>query len=400
MISQSLYLAALVLASPTPLEDFPNKTTEPPKVVEAVSDNYIFYNPDGIGAHAFYTPWSIIIASGFEEYASRPLNKLNLIEGQKNVLTAIKSPFDTISEYGTENFIYQQLLPGFWQVQGTPSYLPNYLWHLIGGGFRFRMMSEYYRHHKFEYPELWSFVTLYAGHWINEAVQAQEFSGGSADALADLFFFDWIGKLLFMSTPVSEFFRDFFHLRDWTFQTSWDPLSNSLLNTGQLYWSRISLWGGWSISSLTGHTINALNATYSPNDDSMQWTLGMGLQANRFTVLENNDLSPSQFQRSLLLAYSENDNPIAILIAKEALSGNTMYEETATGESIVRRDNYSLAPSIQLNIYPKWLEIWGQKMAAHLTWERGALFLGIGHGMLPLGISLSTPLDDKYRDDY
>ena len=27
------------------------------------------------------------------------------------------------------------------------------------------------------------------------------------------FVFDWLGKVLFMSTPVAEFFADFFHLR-------------------------------------------------------------------------------------------------------------------------------------------------------------------------------------------
>ena len=375
-------------------------TLAEPSAEEEESNDYIFFNPDGIGAHAFYTPWAVIIESGFEEYGSKSLSKLNLARGQSNVLKAIREPTDTILRYGADNFLYQQLLPVAALTGGPPSYLPNYLWHLIGGGFRFRLMSEYFTHHGFEHPKLMSWLTLYAGHWINEAVQAQDFQGGSADALADLFVFDWLGKVLFLSTPVAEFFADFFHLRDWTFQTSYDPISNTLINTGQLYWARVDLLGGFSISSLTGHTVNAFNLTYTPDGDATQYSLGLGLQANRFTVLENDDLTPAGFRWCFLATYSENDNPIVVVVGKEGLPGNTLYETTATGEEVLRRDNYSLAPSLQINVYPKWFELFEQKLAMHVTWEQEAIFIGFGHGALPLGLSLSTPRKEKYRDDF
>ena len=120
---------------------------------ERLEDSFIFFNPDGIGAHAFYTPWSMILESGFEEYGSKSLSKLNLARGQSNVIKAIREPTDTILRYGADNFLYQQLLPIAALTGGPPSYLPNYLWHLIGGGFRFRLMSEYYIYHGFEYPK-------------------------------------------------------------------------------------------------------------------------------------------------------------------------------------------------------------------------------------------------------
>ncbi len=363
-------------------------------------ERFLFYDPSGIGAHAFHTPWGIILESGFEEYGHKSIEKLNLSKGQANILKAIDEPNDTILRYGADNFLYQQLLPVSWITGGPPSYLPNYLWHLIGGGFRFRLMTEYYTHHGHEYPQLLSWLTLYAGHWINEAVQAQDFKAGSADALADLFVFDWLGKVLFLSTPVAEFFADFFHLRDWTFQTSYDPISNTLINTGQLYWARVDLFAGFSISTLTGHTVNAFNLTYTPNDDIRQFSLGLGLQANRFTVLENDDLSPAGLRWCFLATYSEKDNPIVVLVAKEPLPNNTLYETTASGEQVLRRDNYSLAPSVQLNIYPKWFELWGHKLAVSVSWEQEALFAGIGYGGSPFGLSLSTPRKAKYKDDF
>jgi len=398
-----IFLCLFVLGTPlvgaAATSSVQNTLSEPSAEREETND-YIFFNPDGIGAHAFHTPWAVIIESGFEEYGSKSLSKLNLARGQSNVLKAIREPTDTILRYGADNFLYQQLLPVAALTGGPPSYLPNYLWHLIGGGFRFRLMSEYFTHHGFEHPKLMSWLTLYAGHWINEAVQAQDFQGGSADALADLFVFDWLGKVLFLSTPVAEFFADFFHLRDWTFQTSYDPISNTLINTGQLYWARVGLLGGFSISSLTGHTVNAFNLTYTPDGDATQYSLGLGLQANRFTVLENDDLTPAGFRWCFLATYSENDNPIVVVVGKEGLPGNTLYETTATGEEVLRRDNYSLAPSLQINVYPKWFELFEQKLAMHVTWEQEAIFIGFGHGALPLGLSLSTPRKEKYRDDF
>lgn len=366
----------------------------------STKNKYIFFRPDGIGAHAFHTPWATIIESGFEEYGSRPLSQLDLFKGHRNVFSGLIRPREAIENYGVDNFIYQQLLPGFWVEDSTPSYLPNYLWHLIGGGFRFRQMMEYYEHNNYSHPQLMSWLTLYTGHWLNEAVQAQKFSQGSADALADLFLFDWLGKILFLSTPVAEFFAEFFHLKDWTFQTFWDPLSNSLVNTGQLYWARLPLYWGLSLSTITGHTVNAVNLTYSGDEDQTQWTLGMGLQASGFTVSDNDDLSPTAFQRSLFLSYSELDNPLVVIVAKEALPGNDLYQATPAGTTKLRPDNYALAPSINISIYPKWLELFEQKLAVSVLWEREAFFVGIGAGPLPIGLSLSTPLQDKYSDDY
>ena len=55
---------------------------------ESEKPRFYFYNPDGIGAHAFHTPWAVIIESGLEEYDARPLSKLNLWNGQKRCCRA------------------------------------------------------------------------------------------------------------------------------------------------------------------------------------------------------------------------------------------------------------------------------------------------------------------------
>lgn len=368
--------------------------------VEPEQSAFLFYNPDGIGAHAFHTPWAIVIESGLEEYNFRPLDQLDLLRGQKRVIEGLLNPVATIKHYGAKNFVYQQLLPLSSVTGAPPSYIPNYLWHTIGGGFRHRMMTEYFTHQGSEYPQLWSWLTLYAGHWINEAVQAQKFSYGSADALADLLVFDWVGKVLFLNDDVAEFFAHTLHLRDWTYQTSWNPITNSLHNTGQLFWARLDLWQGFSISTLTGHLINAANLTYSPNENLSQWTLGAGLQATRFKLLANDDLAPGQMRWCFLAAYSENDNPLVVIVAKQGLPNNTRFDTTAIDPETLTEYNFVLAGSVQVNIYPKWFEVWGEKIAIHVSWMEEAFFVGIGHHALPVGMSLSTPLAEKYRDDF
>ena len=323
------------------------------------------------------------------------------MEWPKAVLQGLIDPVGTIKKYGAKNFLYQQVLPLNSLTDGPPAFIPNYLWHFIGGGFRHRMMTEYFTHQGSEYPQLWSWLTLYAGHWLNEAVQAQKFSYGSADGLADLLIFDWIGKLVFLNDDVSEFFADTLHFRDWSFQTSYNPVTNSLYNTGQLMWARIDLWGGVSLSGLSGHLLNAFSLTYSPDENATQWTGGWGLQARRFKLLPNGDLAPGQMRWCIFAAYSENDNPLVVAVAKEGFDDiNTLYDTSALDPSTRMPNNFVLAASLQVNIYPKWLEVWGQKLAVHLSWMQGTVFVGVGHNLLPVGVTLSPQLAEKYRDDF
>ena len=95
------------------------------------------------------------------------------------------------------------------------------------------------------------------------------------------------------------------------------------------------------------------------------------------SLWRNDDLTPAGFRWCFLATYSENDNPIVVVVAKEGLPDNNLYEITASGEEVLRRDNYSLAPSLQVNIYPKWFEAFGEKLAMHLTWEQKLSLLGL-----------------------
>ena len=73
----------------------------------------------------------------------------------------------------------------------------------------------------------------------------------------------------------------------------------------------------------------------------------------------------------------ENDNPLVVAVAKEGFDDiNTLYDTSALDPSTRMPNNFVLAASLQVNIYPKWLEVWGQQLAVHLSWMQGTVFVG------------------------
>ena len=118
-------------------------------------------------------------------------------------------------------------------------------------------------------------------------------------------------------------------------------------------WARVDVWGGVSISGLSGHLTNALGLTYSHNDNQTQWSSGWGLQARRFKLLPNGDLAPGKMRLCIFGAYSENDNPLVVVVAKQGFDDvNTLYDEKAPEPNTLQNNNFVLAASLQVNIYP------------------------------------------------
>jgi hypothetical protein len=140
----------------------------------------------------------------------------------------------TVRAYGVRKFFWYEFVP---HGGKGDNWLPNWTWHLIGGGFRTRLLKEYYTYQGYEHPILAAWLTSYSYHLANEAVEAEKYEDGrgSEDALADLLFFDWVGKLIFEIDAVNRTAASTFHLSEWSYQTQWSPSSNRLFNNGQRY---------------------------------------------------------------------------------------------------------------------------------------------------------------------
>src|SRR4030042_3072566 len=113
--------------------------------------------------------------------------------------------------------------------------VPNYLLHVIGGGYDFRMIAEWYTYNGIPAAYFLSFLTCYLAHFSNEALETSNKNLTSHDHIADLYFFDVIGKLLFMSDAVTIFFHDFFQLRNWMGQPMFDVRKTRIYNASCNY---------------------------------------------------------------------------------------------------------------------------------------------------------------------
>ena len=358
-------------------------------------EHYYFYNPDGIGAHAFYNPYSMVLEAGFEALYDRRIDQYPFADGTGNVLRSFSNPDLAIRAYGGYGkFFREQFLP----LEAGKGWVPNYLWHFLGGGFRTRLLEEYYSHHDYYYPKKTAWLAMYIGHFLNEVVQAEGAVYGTADALADLLFFDWIGKIFFSYDSYANFFRYKLNLKEWTYQMSLDPVSKRLLNNGQQFLLRYPFTQSVSLGFLSGNMHNSLLFIYSPNKNKSQYSLGFGFKPEDFNWNDGQP-NPSFFSYSTLLAYSEFDNPIFTFFYQSGRQDNDyyLYHE---GEREINRKNIYSSNKLIINIYPKWLDIYGVKPGFTFAWQYDAYYVGITTGLLPLGVHRGSDMGEKYLDDF
>jgi hypothetical protein len=335
---------------------------------EKSEEPYFFYRSDGLGAHAFYTPYTMAIESGFEAAYYRRVDRYPFKRGFRNLTYSLTHGDKVIREYGGYwAFFLDQFVPS-----KNGAYTPNYTWHLIGGGFRARLLEEYFIDKGYSYPRILSWTTLYLGHLMNEAVQSETADQGSVDALADLLFFDWAGKVLFLYDPIADFCANVLHMTDWTFPMSLDPLGKRLINNGQQYWVRYPIYSSFHLSILTGNIHNSLGFTWQ-EEDHKQWTLGLGLKPEEFRF-ENKELLPGRLTISALFAYSGDDNPY----------WTAVFQKGAIGKNRKRGENDKADPiKLIVNIYPNsWMRSFGITFGSLY----GGFFVGIVSPMAPFGI--------------
>ncbi len=349
---------------------------------------YLFYRCDEIGAHAFYQPHIMVLESGMEAVYYRRLDQYPYARGLKNTLYSIFNADKVIREYGGyRKFFDDQFLP-----QKTGAYAPNWGWHLLGGGFRARLLEEYYEHKGFEQAKLWSWLTLYVGHLGNEAAQAEKADDGSVDPIADLLFFDWVGKVLFSYDGFARIFQEHLHLREWTYQMVYDPRNKRLINNGQQYWMRVPFNEYFSLSFLTGNIHNSISFTVN-NDLQEQWTLGLGLKPEAITWA-NKEATSKATSFSIMFAYSEKDNPIFTTFFQD----NTNLVTSSAG-SLHENDDISKSRKIIANIYPKWISFMGQPMGLTFGELYGGYFLGFTTGYAPMGLAAHTGAEHRFHND-
>lgn len=351
-------------------------------------EGYYYYNPEKVGAQAFYNPLQQVIEGGFGALYNMKIDTFNWEDGFDKLHHALTNPIDVIDDYGWKKFFLYEFIPHTGKGQ---NYLANYFWHFIALGMRTKLLQEYYTYHQYRYPTAMAWATAYTLHYFNEVVQAAKFKAkrGSIDALPDMLFFDWVGALFFSFDPVNRFMTKYLHLTEWSHQTQLNPITNRLINNGQLYWVRINIFGTpLSIGALTGEQTSTFNLVWNINAHH-QIALGAGGKVKAFTAEDNGDTGTSGMVIDFGLYYAINDNPVATLTFEPE-------DEDAQKENPDYYNEYT--QKIILNIYPGLIDIDGFKPGLTFSLQKDAFFVGISSGSWPVGFIFSTPQGQKYLD--
>jgi hypothetical protein len=146
----------------------------------------------------------------------------------KRVFNELGNPVKyIIRDGGFQKFFYDEWI--------TPRAISGYTLHLLGGGYDFRFVAEWFDYNGVPAPYLFSFITTYLGRIGNKAVESSSKFLTSHNNLSDLLFFDIIGNLLFLSDDVTRFFYRDFGLRNWAGIPMLNIRTMNVINCGNYY---------------------------------------------------------------------------------------------------------------------------------------------------------------------
>jgi hypothetical protein len=200
-----------------------------------------FFNDRTYGSESLVNPITLVLQGTFGILQMEDRSKdpwvIPYRSSWSNVWANLAHPLRKIREYGTWEFIQEQVIP--FSINNEKAYYwPNYTLHVIGGGMSYRMMVEWYSQHHYPLPVGWALCTISAYHLFNEVVENDTYRGNNVDPIADVYIFNPLSVALFSVDRIARFFSESLNLSDWSYQIGYDPVRGVLLNNGQNYMMR------------------------------------------------------------------------------------------------------------------------------------------------------------------
>lgn len=201
------------------------------------SGKYINFNPSDDPMQVLY-PIVYYFNTAFDtaqEVDNYP--EANYFENHWGLINYIYDPYNAINKSGGwEKFFSEQF--------GSTASIPNYTLHMLGGGYDFRTLWEWYDYNGFPLPYGFALLTYGIAQFGNEALEYKQHRVlTSRDPIADLFFFNLFGVILFTSDTVARFFHDTMQMRSWSGQPLFSLTKNKIINASNNYAFRPYLFG-------------------------------------------------------------------------------------------------------------------------------------------------------------
>ena len=187
----------------------------------------IIYTPKEIGHDANFNPISYYVNTAFDTIQNPfYFTQENFIKNHQIVYDRLRRPGQSLKDGGGFRTFLRN------EVFGIRA-LPNYTLHLIGSGYDFRKISEWFSFNGYPKPYLIGFVLSYLGQLGNETIESTNTNDITGhDHLADIFIFDLLGKFLFMNDDITDYFTNKLNMLSWPYQPFFNPETNRIENAG------------------------------------------------------------------------------------------------------------------------------------------------------------------------
>lgn len=146
----------------------------------------------------------------------------------KEVWDEVKNPFKSIkNDGGWGEFFKEEFL--------SDRVLPNIFLHTFGSAYEVNKLMEYADYYDIKWAKFWTFATIYAMHFGNEANETRQEEVKSFDHIADLYFFDVAGLILGMNDTFMDFMVYDMGMTTWHFMPVYDIEHEDFFNVGLNY---------------------------------------------------------------------------------------------------------------------------------------------------------------------
>ena len=197
-----------------------------------------FYKGYDYGSQALYGPLWVFLNRGFDvlqdRAGSRSIFRQEYRSNGENVGKNLLNPIPAINQRGWGRFLREEIFPLSY-TKSSARWVPNYTLHLLGGGATYTALAEWYEAHGVPGPHWFSAGTLLASAFVNETLENKGVVGYNTDAIADFFFFDVGGIILFSFDWPNEFFSHELIVADWSRQPSITYPNFDLHNQGNYF---------------------------------------------------------------------------------------------------------------------------------------------------------------------
>ena len=237
-----LFASTTIAARAAAQEPEATTVTSPPDA--APPPRRYFYLGYDYGTQALYNPLWVFVNRSYDvlqdHIAGRDIFTLEYRHNAGNVLDNLAHAPARVSALGWRTFLTQEIFP----LSFTPTtarWAPNYSLHLIGGGMTFTAMREWFEDHRVPLPRVFSAATLMAAALVNESIENHGVRGRNTDCIADIYFFDIGGIVLFSFDAVNRFFSEQVIIADWSLQPSFTFPHGELHNMGNYFAAKWAL---------------------------------------------------------------------------------------------------------------------------------------------------------------